>query len=252
MAGNPQNPHVARPGEIAVPTCYTKGAIPGHRKARQPSSFGTVAIAALLIFIIMVSQRFYATTLRCSDPSALSCPPSGSFSSSSSSSAAYPVSFSALKQGLPVHPLLLHPTVAISFYWDAKRLAYLEYLLTEIQAWKSPHVDVCVGTNEPARLRNFMSRSMNRLNATGNVHACPIALPLDKNYMLNWRTREVLGQKFNDTQANYTAFVFLEVCHHHIACSTCPHASPAGRVDDRVLWSALHQKQDAYASSCPI
>jgi hypothetical protein len=113
-----------------------------------------------------------------------------------------------------VHPLLLHPTVAISFHWDVNRLAYLEYLLTEIQAWKSPRVDVCVGTNEPARLRRYMSGSMSRLNATGNVHACPIALPLDKDYMLNWRTREVLGQKFNDTQANYTSFVFLEVCHH--------------------------------------
>jgi hypothetical protein len=185
------------------PTRDSEGAIHGHRKGRQPLSFGAVATSVLLIFIIVVSQRFYVIPLRCSDLPALS-----SFSSS-----AYPLSFSALQQE-PVHPLLLHPTVAISFHWNASLLGHLEYLLSEIRTWKSPHVDVCIGTNEPERLRNYMSRSMNRLNATGNVHACPIALPLDKDYMLNWRTREVLGQKFNDTQANYTSFVFLEVCHH--------------------------------------
>jgi hypothetical protein len=164
-----------------------------------PLRVGTVAIAALLICIVVVSQRFYVATLPGSDISL---------------SPAAPLSFSALKQEPPVHPLLLHPTVAISFHWDANRLGYLEYLLTEIQAWKSPRVDVCVGTNEPERLHEYMSRSMKRLNATGNVHACPIALPLEENYMLNWRTIEALGQKINDTQANYTSFVFLEVCHH--------------------------------------
>jgi hypothetical protein len=110
----------------------------------------------------------------------------------------------------PVHPLLERIMVSISSSWDVQRLTYLERVLMGINEWRAPRVDVCIGSNAPNLHQYILSNSLKHLNASGNIHTCPLPGDLFHPTALNWRTREILGERSLDTEANYTAFVFLE------------------------------------------
>lgn len=112
----------------------------------------------------------------------------------------------------PVHPLLERVMVSVASHWDVTRLTYLERVLMGINEWRSPRVDVCLGSNRPELLDEIIGQqgSLHFLNKSGNIRTCPLPGDLFHESALNWRSREILGERFLDEEANYTAFIFLE------------------------------------------
>jgi hypothetical protein len=106
-----------------------------------------------------------------------------------------------------VPSLLKRPFVAISFHYKVERLSHLHSNLETIKRWQAS-ADVCVGTNEPDQLNDFLRYSPLSSNFTRSVRMCPIQ-NMTSPFLLNWRTREALAGAL-DSIRNYTAFIFVE------------------------------------------